>query len=128
MSRSRSAAAALLLTLLPVFPSSAQTPAAPKSEPPAARRPRDPSRQVPPFFGQIGLTPEQRESIYAARARHQAKLDELEAEIVRVKAAMLGDCEAVLSPVQKELLAHRRSLSTSTRPGPDATPAKPDAK
>ena len=35
---------------------------------PAAKKKQDPSRRVPPYFGQIGLTTEQRASIYGIQA------------------------------------------------------------
>lgn len=106
-------------------------PGASKDEAPAVRKTRDASRQVPPFFGQIGLTPEQRESIYAIRAKHLVKIEDLEAEIERVKARMMADCEAVLTPTQKELLNHRREVDTRRRApasAPGTAPAKGESK
>ena len=81
----------------------------------AARRNVDPSRRVPDFFGQIGLTPEQRESIYKIRGKHQSKIDELERQIDEIQAQMLGECEGVLTETQKQMLAQRRKAVGEAR-------------
>ena len=47
-----------------------------------ARPKADTSRRVPNHFGQVGLTPAQRESIYKIRKAHQEKIDALKAQIV----------------------------------------------
>ena len=89
----------------------AQESTAPRSDAPAAKRSFDPSRRVPDYFGQIGLTPEQREAIYKVRARHQAKVDELEKQIDEIQAQMLHECEGVLTESQKQMLIQRRKAA-----------------
>jgi hypothetical protein len=84
----------------------------PKADAPAAKRSYDPSRRVPDFFGQIGLTPEQREAIYKVRAKHQAKIGELEKQMAELQAQSLAECEGVLTDTQKQLLAQRRKAAT----------------
>ena len=44
------------------------------------------ARRVPPFFGQIGITPQQREEIYAIRADFDARISELERQLQELKA------------------------------------------
>jgi Spy/CpxP family protein refolding chaperone len=85
-----------------------------KSDAPA-KRPVDSARRVPAFFGQIGLTPEQRENIYKIRGKHQAKIDELEKEIDEIQARMLVECEAVLTASQKQMLAERRKATAADK-------------
>ena len=46
-------------------------------------------RRVPPYFGQIGLTPEQREAIYKVRKTHQDKIDVLKKQIADAEARSL---------------------------------------
>jgi hypothetical protein len=51
-------------------------PSAPAQSPgtttaPAEKKTYDPTRRVPPYFGQIGLTPEQKEQVYAINANGQ---------------------------------------------------------
>jgi Spy/CpxP family protein refolding chaperone len=84
----------------------AQEPKAKAKAKPATKA--DPSRRVPDYFGQIGLTDEQRESIYKIQGKHQARIDELEKEIDEIRAKSLGECEAVLTDMQKQMLEQRR--------------------
>ena len=103
---------------LAAAPLPAQEPAAAKpgeAKAPAARRRLDPTRRVPDFFGQLGLTPAQREEIYKIRAKHQQKLDELHKQIIQVQGEMLSECESLLTDTQKQLLAQRRQASTRSR-------------
>lgn len=100
--------------------------------PPALKRAYDPSRRVPRFFGQIGLSPEQKEEIYKIRGKHHPKLKELHEQIARVQSQMVSECEALLTESQKQSLADRRRASEKARKekaalaAPDA--AKPAAK
>jgi len=76
-----------------------------KSETPAATE----SRRVPQYFAQVDLTEEQREKIYAVRAKYSAKQDQLEAQLEEIRATILRESEAVLTPSQKTALAKLRS-------------------
>jgi Spy/CpxP family protein refolding chaperone len=96
--------------------------------PPAARRSGDSTRRVPDFFGQIGLTPEQREAIYKIRGKHQAKIDELEKQIDEVQAQMLGECEGVLTDTQKQMLAQRRKAAGAGKKAEESEKAKGKTK
>lgn len=75
----------------------------------------DPARRVPPYFGQIGLTPEQREKVYAIKGKHLEKIDALKVQIEQLEKAMLTECEEVLTDVQKGLLRQRRDSAKSGR-------------
>jgi hypothetical protein len=88
-----------------------------KSVPAKGKSARDPSRQVPSYFGQIGLTDEQRESIYKIRGKHMTKIDELEKQIDEIQALMLDECEGVLTDTQKQMLAQRRKAATEKKKG-----------
>jgi hypothetical protein len=119
--------AALLLaaaTLHAQEPSKATT--APKADAPAATRSNDPARRVPSYFGQIGLTPEQREAIYKIRAEHQARITELEKQVAELRAEELGACEGVLTETQKQLLAQRRKAAAAKKASePEKTSMRP---
>jgi hypothetical protein len=91
----------------------------------AARRPYDPTRRVPPHFGQLGLTDAQKESIYRVRAKHQPKIDALEKQLEELREQMLKDCETVLTDAQKKLLEERRSGATESRAPRGGEAAKP---
>lgn len=82
-----------------------------KPSAPAARPKADPSRRVPNHFGQVGLTIEQRESIYKIRKAHQEKIEALRAQIAEVEAKAMVECEAVLTDTQKKLLENLRSAN-----------------
>jgi hypothetical protein len=89
---------------------------------PAVKKKADPSRRVPDYFGQIGLTPEQRESIYKLRKTHHEKIDALKKEIADHENKSLDECEALLTDTQKKLLDNLRTSSTRTTRAAD--PAK----
>lgn len=100
---------------------------------PAAPKASDPSRRVPRFFGQIGLTPEQKDEIYKIRGKHQQKLEELQKQIARVQSEMMAECEAVLNETQKKMLTYRREASAKARKARASStetpaPAKPSEK
>jgi hypothetical protein len=97
--------------LMGQFPIAAQEPAAPsKSAAPIAKK-QDRSRRVPAYFGQIGLTTEQRASIYSIQAKRFEKIEALEKQIATEKAEMLADCEALLNETQKKLFENLRKAA-----------------
>jgi hypothetical protein len=89
-----------------------------------AKRATDPTRRVPYYFGQLGLSDEQRETIYEIQARHQPKIEALEKQIEETRAQSLKECEAVLSDAQRKMLAERRAAAAEARAkrGPAARP------
>ncbi len=106
-------------------------PAAKKS---GAPRVNAASRRVPPFYGQIGLTPDQREKIYGIRTEYQTQIVELQRQIDELKAKEAQDCEAVLTEAQRKLLHQRRAAGRSSGKGEtkasveEDAPAAPEAK
>lgn len=105
--------AAILLSLASGFSavSPAQTPSQEKSAP-IPKKKYDPSRRVPPYFGQIALSGEQRESIYKIRKTHIDKIEALKKEITKLETEMLTECEGVLTDTQKKLLENLRRSGT----------------
>ena len=115
--RSRGGAMGLgmaVLVALGTIPLVAQEPSpSPKtSRPDTSATRRAPARRVPTHFGQLGLTPEQREAIYHIQAKHQAKIADLEEQIAAAKVQMMTECEAVLTQGQKQMLEQRRRSGT----------------
>lgn len=110
----------------------------------AAKRAIDLAKRVPPYFGQVGLTPEQRERIYAIRTVQFEKIAALKAQLEKVTTEMMAESEAVLTAPQKDMLKQRRDAAKAAReqatkaraeakakagttePSKDATAAKPD--
>jgi Spy/CpxP family protein refolding chaperone len=66
-------------------------------------------RRVPSYFGQIEITPEQREKIYAIQAAQQPEIDRLKQQGEMARAKLLKDCEKVLSEKQQQKLTQLRS-------------------
>ncbi len=89
-------------------------------------------RRVPPFFGQIGLIPQQREQIYTIRGEYDQKIADLERQLDELKVREILSCEGVLTPAQKQLLDHLRAARGygPTPPLPTEAPAsaRNDAK
>lgn len=98
------------VALMGSLPLAAQEPAASKATAPAAKK-KDPSRRVPPYFGQIGLTTEQRANIYGIQAKRMEKIEALEKQIAAEKAEMLASCEGVLNETQQKLLETLRKAA-----------------
>lgn len=117
------------LVALGALPLAAQEPSGgkPADAPttPALKKVVDPSRRVPPLFGQVGLTPEQKEEIYKIRAKHQAQIESLQKQIAQTQAELLTECEAVLSDSQKQLLALRREAAARSRASKRAATVTP---
>jgi Spy/CpxP family protein refolding chaperone len=113
-------AAMLLMGQLPL---AAQEPAPAKSAAPITKK-QDRSRRVPSYFGQIGLTTEQRASIYAIQAKRFEKIEALEKQIATEKTELLADCEALLTETQKKLIENLRKAASEPTPKPTAS-AKP---
>jgi hypothetical protein len=86
----------------------AQEPPAKNADAPKAKRTNNPAHRVPDYFGEIGLTPEQKESVYKIREKHQAKIADLQKQLVAARKDELAECETVLNDTQKQLLADRR--------------------
>jgi hypothetical protein len=107
-----------LMTTL-ALPLAAQEPPAAKPgdqvKAPAEKRANDPSRRVPPYFGQIGLTADQKEEVYKVRGKHQPRIDALQKQIAQVQAEMLTECEALLTDAQKQALTARREAGAYLR-------------
>jgi hypothetical protein len=94
----------------------------------AGKRTVDPTRRVPDYFGQLGLSDAQKESIYKVRAKHQPKIAALEKQLEELRGQMVVECEAVLTDAQKKLLAERRAgaaESRTRRTDGAGAPAKP---
>ena len=61
--------------------------------------------RLPNNYGQLGLTPEQRQRIYALQADYGKKIEELEAQLAALREKRDQECEAVLTAEQKQRLA-----------------------
>jgi hypothetical protein len=85
------------------------------------------ARRVPPYFGQVGLTPQQRERIYAIRGKYFNRIAELKRQMQTLQSQELAECERVLNDEQRAALGQRRASSGRNRATASA-PAEPAAK
>jgi hypothetical protein len=116
-----SAGVGLVMTLAATtFSSYAQDPGKADS---TAKKKYDPSRRVPDHFAQVGLTAEQRESIYKIRKTHLDKIEALRKQIADHEAESMKECEALLTDTQKKLLENLRAGGTVV-PASTTPPAK----
>lgn len=101
----------------------------------AAKKKSDPRRRLYPYFGQLGLTDAQKESIYDIRAKHATRINALEKQLDDVRSQSMAEAERVLNPAQKKLLEERRKAAhaaaeakSAHEPKSAASAAEPDAK
>jgi len=94
----------------------AQEPAKPKV---AEKKAPSPSRRVPPYFNKVGISPDQKEKVYAVRGKYYEKIATLKKQIDELQTQELDECEALLTDAQRKLLKTFRD---------EAKPSRPDAK
>jgi Spy/CpxP family protein refolding chaperone len=87
----------------------ATIPLAAQDAPKPVQRKSNPARRVPAYFSKVGLTPEQRESVYKIRGTYQPKIAELKQQIIETQAKEMAECESVLTESQKKLLEQFRA-------------------
>lgn len=86
----------------------------------------NPTRRVPMYFGQVGLSESQREEIYNIRAKYYEQITNLKRQIEELEGKQSTDCDGVLSESQRKLLETlRNSRRVSTRA---ATTAKTEVE
>jgi hypothetical protein len=100
---------------------------------PATRRKSDPRRRLYPYFGQLGLTDAQKQSIYDIRAKHATRINALEKQLEDARGQAIAEAEGVLTPAQKKLLEDRRKAARSAAESrsagePKAKAAEPEAE
>jgi hypothetical protein len=76
--------------------------------------PPDPTHRVPPGYSKLGLTDQQREAIYKVQGKYYPQIQALEKQVDALRAKREAECEAVLTPAQKRLLAqHEQEKKTA---------------
>ena len=93
----------------------------------AAKKARKPQRgRLPNNYGQIGLTPEQIEKIYAIQAGHRVQLQDLQKQLDELKAKQRDEIDAVLTADQRKQLAELTSKSKNSSGQKTASNAETD--
>lgn len=67
------------------------------------------AHRVPTYFGQVGLTPDQRQKVYAVREKYASRIADLKKQIAVAQAQELAECQNVLTDSQKQLLNQLRN-------------------
>src|SRR3954454_18816795 len=78
---------------------------APKGKGTGRVAPPDPTHRVPPGYSKLGLTDQQKESLYKIQAKYYSKIQSLEKEADALRTRREAEFEAVLTPAQKKRLA-----------------------
>ncbi len=92
----------------------------------AAAKAEPAARRLPPGYGQLELTDDQREKVYAVQEKHAAQLAKLNQDIADLRAKISSESEAVLTPAQRSQLARNRAETKSKTKA--ATKEEPKAK
>ncbi|MBD3676701.1 MAG: hypothetical protein HUJ26_24575 [Planctomycetaceae bacterium] len=95
----------------------AQEDSAPKTEKKVRKKPRG---RVPNHYGKLGLSPKQKESIYAIQAKYREQIEVLEQQLAELEKQEDAEVKNVLTDDQKENLkkildevAARKKASTN---------------
>ena len=97
-------------------------PAAEKKE---AKKPRG---RLPAYFSTV-VTSKQREEVYTVQAKYSKQLEDLEKQIAALRAEMLKEVDAVLTPEQlAEVKKKRNEAAAKKKSGAQKPPAKTDGK
>ena len=86
--------------------------------------PPDPTHRVPPGYSKLGLTDQQREAIYKVQGKYYPKIQRLEKQVDALRAQREAECEAVLTPAQKRLLAQQEQQKKAAAEKKKADAAK----
>ena len=81
-------------------------------------------RRLPDHFAKLGLTDEQRATIYAVQDRYGARIERLERELAELKARRTSDIRRVLRHDQRKKLDRLEAEDQAKRPEP-APPVSP---
>lgn len=80
----------------------------PKKDDPKPAKKDEPAGKLkgslPPNWGKIGLTDDQKQDVYKVQAKYNAEIEKLEGKIKELKAARDKDMKAVLTAEQKKAL------------------------
>src|SRR5947209_1730366 len=100
-----------------------------KSKSTGRSAPPDPTHRVPPGFAKLGLTDQQREAIYKVQGKYYPEIQRLEKQADALRAKREAECEAVLTPAQKRLLAQQeqQKKAAAEKKKADAAKASGDA-
>lgn len=84
-----------------------EKPAAVQPKPAATQR-RQPAGRLPNYYGQLGLSNEQRLKVYAVQAKYAEEIQALRKQIAELEAKRDGEIDALCTETQKTQLGELR--------------------
>lgn len=101
-----------------------------KGEKKGAKKEAKSDDRLPPNFGKVGLSDEQRKKIYAIQDQHEKEIKDLQKKLADLKAKQQDEFEAVLTSNQKQLLQEHveNSKKKSSEKNEKKKEAKPDGE
>jgi Spy/CpxP family protein refolding chaperone len=97
-----------------------------KASSPGKNAPPDVTHRVPAYFSRLGLTEQQRETIYKIEGKYYPQIQAMEKQEEELRTKMKSECEGVLTPAQKQRLEQQRKAASEARKA--ASSAKAAAK
>jgi len=102
----------------------ADKPAAGKSAGKKATKKRRKARgRVPSYYGQVGLSPEQKKKIYAIQKKYRSQMQDLIKQLLALRAKQQSEIDTVLTPEQaakvkalRDAAARKRAAKKKKRP------------
>jgi hypothetical protein len=88
--------------------------------------PPDAIHRVPAYFSRLGLTDQQRETIYKIEGKYYPRIQAMERQEEELRTKMRSECEGILTPAQKQRLEQERKAASEARKA--ASSAKAAAK
>jgi|GEM_PF-6795680 len=105
---------AIALSFLAISGTAAHAQATSKAQTKKAAAKAEPGvRRLPPGYGQLELTDEQREKVYGVQEKYATDLAKLNQQIAELRAKISSESEAVLTPAQRTQLNRNRAEAKS---------------
>jgi Spy/CpxP family protein refolding chaperone len=116
--------AAIALSLLAISDTPAQAQATSKAQAKKAAAKAEPGvRRLPPGYGQLELSDDQREKVYGVQEKYATDLAKLNQQIADLRAKISTESEAVLTPAQRtQLNRYRAEAKSKTKAAPKEEP------
>jgi len=90
--------------------------------------PPDPTHRVPPGYAKLGLTDQQKDSLYRIQAKYYPQIQALEKQVDALRAKRETEFEAVLTTAQKKRLAEQEQQKKAESAARKAATAKAPEK
>jgi len=93
----------------------------------SADKPQKSAGRLPPYYGKVKVTPEQREKILAIQQEYAAKIDPLRKQLDALTKERDAKMAAVLTPEQQKQIDEMKAAAKKAREGKKTAKDKPAA-